>query len=354
MLESARPASRRCSGSSASQPSRRSASSVTAFGADREAQQAGQIGSDRLGEQLRDLPHPRVVRRHRRDAAGGGLRRDHPERLGPGARHREGVRRRHHVGDLVVLQTTADQHRAGGGAGGVDVALGRVRQEPGEDRERRVVVSLQATAPRRDLAGGVEIAPAESVDQRPQPVLEGPEADEEEPRRGGAGGDALAMDQRPGRRQQVDALADQELADEQHPDVAVPPQPAERPASAGPSRPKESSLSSGSSGASAARSPASLASVTEGLFLRMRAEAVDVDPGRPEPGALGQARIRDRLEQRPRRVGGAGEDPGGRVGPLARVGDEAVGVRADGVGDVRAVHLDARSAGPPGRGSPGP
>ena len=103
---------------------------------------------------------------------------------------------------------------------------------------------------------------------------------------------------------------------------------------AGPSRPKLSST--GLRGDPLGQRPHLL----ERLRLGPRAKQPRVDPRRPEPRALGQVGVADGLPEVARGVPGADQEAGGGVGALPRVGDEAIGMRAHRVGEVRAVHLD--------------
>ena len=158
----------------------------------------------------------RVIGGDRGHAAGRGLRGDHPERLGERARHRERVRGGHHVRDLVVLEAASDQDRPRRLPGGFGIARWRLGEEPGEDLEPLRVGALVFTAPLRNLPGPIEVAAPESLHERPEPRFERPEADEQQsrclrPRRA-----SLPVDERPGRGEKVDALVDQELADEEH------------------------------------------------------------------------------------------------------------------------------------------
>src|SRR3954465_4069217 len=105
--------------------------------------------------------------------------------------------RGHHVGNLVVLEATADQHRPGGAASSVRVSLGRIGEERGEDRERLIrrrglwpppMLALETASAGGDRTRGPQSSAPQCVDQAPQPLLKGPEADEQDSRSGRAGG----------------------------------------------------------------------------------------------------------------------------------------------------------------------
>src|SRR5262249_46311611 len=106
--------------------------------------------------------------------------------------------------------------------GRLRVADGGIGQEGGEDRQglirRRclwppLILALVAAASGRDLASGVEVSTAQRVHQLAEAPLEAAEAGEQQPGGGSAVPEALAMDQGPGGRQQVGALADEKLAE---------------------------------------------------------------------------------------------------------------------------------------------
>ena len=89
-----------------------------------------------------------------------------------------------------------------------------------------------------------------------------------------------------------------------------------------------------------ARASASSASPALARGLLERAKARHVDPGRAQPGARRQPRVRDRLPQASGRVARAHEHRGGGREPLAGEAQEALRFGLDGVLEGAAVDLD--------------
>ena len=161
-----------------------------------------------------------------------------------------------------------------------------------------------------------------------------------------------AVDERPGRSQQVDALGDEELADEETRGRRRPPR-----------RRMRRGRRAGRRGPNESPAPVLLGTRGSSARLRRRAErvrllagpeAMHVHAGRAQPRTGAQARIGDRLEE----ASAVWAEPA-RIPPAASVpsrayGTKRVGVRPHRVGDVRAVDLDRETQTRPARGSPAP
>ena len=264
----------------------------------------------------------------------------HSERLGPGARHGEGLGGRHHVGDLVVLEATADQDRTGGVAGGVGVALRRVRQEGGEDRKRLVLIPLETASP-----AATPRAASRSPAPRASTSVRSPSSKAPKPMKRSRGPGAPAARRARWTSGQAAASRSTPLLTRSLPTKSTRGSPSARGHACAARRRDRRARTS--------RRPLPR-DVELGRRGARRAERGRGWPpprdaagsgARRRPG--GPSRVRSRRpgsgtvsKSASRRVGGADQDPGCGIGALARVGDEAVGVRAHRVGDVRAVHLD--------------
>ncbi len=145
-------------------------------------------------------------------------------------------------------------------------------------------------------------------------------------------------DERPGGEQQVAALGDDQLADED-----------------------DARSLGGGVAAEAGRGEVEIAAEAAGVGLleptgerlqlvrgrrsgRERRERLDVHAGRAEPGLLLEAGQVDRLPEALGGVMGADEDGASRLHPLAGVGQEPLGIRDHGVGEGAAVNLGGERA----------
>ena len=176
--------------------------------------------------------------------------------------------------------------------------------------QRRSRAALELAPGLRDRAHGVAVAGGQRVEQRQQAVAEAAEADDHQPRLG---------HERPRRQQQVDPLGDDELADEAHVAVAGEVERAQGVGGdAGVAR--EGALAAGVARSASSRS---ISAATPRGGVVARAELVDVDAGRPQARALGQAVV---LHRRPQRLAGVAraDEHGAGVGQaLPRPGQEA-------------------------------
>src|SRR5436190_7669421 len=103
------------------------------------------------------------------------------------------------------------------------------------------------------------------------------------------------MDQRPGRGEQVHALADQELADEE--DALVSVRPTAESGGDRRSVPAEGIVPLLAAQLLGLEAPGEAVDVLECLGRWMRPEAMDVHTGRADPCPCLQVRIRHRVEQ---------------------------------------------------------
>ena len=233
------------------------------------------------------------------------------------SRRPERRRSRRLAGELGVASGGSGRNAPGGGAG-----------PPPRPR-----------APSRggDLGGGVKVAVGRAPATGPRDSAELAEAGDQQARAG-----VLGVDERPGREQQVGALRDDQLADEDHARALGLGQP-----------------SHGGGGLGGVAVPgASLVRVAVGRWLdggegdgkrlqaarrlgpRDRRERRRVDARRPERDLRVHLGLVDRQPEPLGDVLGADQDPRGRPSALERVGPESLEVREHRVGEVRAVDLD--------------
>ncbi len=145
----------------------------------------------------------------RQHSTGRRLGSDHPERLGERAGHHKRLRPGQQLSDLVVLESPDELNRVGNALGCIEVPIGRIRQECREDRQRLSGTALQRPTELRDLPCIVQVAVIERAQQTTQPLLVLAITRDLQP-------DArlLSSNQRPGCYQQIDALGDDQLPDE--------------------------------------------------------------------------------------------------------------------------------------------
>jgi hypothetical protein len=183
----------------------------------------------RLRERIADLGESGVRRADRQCAARRGLCGDHAEGLRERARYDHRLARRQQIGELLVIQP-AGQHdailqsrRCG------EIALQRISVQPVEEgqqmRQRAGLggLVLQRAPGPRDPLGLLDVAGRQCGTQPLKALAIGAEADDHQPR----GRHALEH-QRPGGQQQVDALADDQLAHERDQTVVGEIQTRER------------------------------------------------------------------------------------------------------------------------------
>ena len=152
----------------------------------------------------------------RQRAAGGGLGGDHAERLGERARHDERLARGQQLRELLVVEPPGEHDALGSARAACEIALARAAPA-GRAGTRAGAGERHASRPRPG-------SPAvERREQALQHLAVGAEADDDEPRVGHA-----LEHERPGREQQVDALADDQLADERDEPLALRVQPLQR------------------------------------------------------------------------------------------------------------------------------
>ena len=145
------------------------------------------------------------------------------------------------------------------------------------------------------------------------------------------------VDERPGGEQQVDALGDDQLADEDHTRPLALREPVDRVGRGG-----------GVAIPARARDPLDELAQARGQRLerdralrrRHRGEEVRIHARRSEPDLGVGGRVVDRLAQALGDVAGADQDPGGAIAGLLRVGPEPVEVGEHGVGEVGAVNRE--------------
>ena len=301
----------------------------------------------------------------RQRAASGSLGGDHPERLREGARHDHRLACRQQLGELLVLEAAAEHDALlAAPRAAVEVARrARRRRElsrkasrwrSGARSARRVLERAPALC---DLARRVEIARRERRTEPLEALAIGAEADDDEARVGHA-----LEHQRPSREQQVDALADDQLADERD----------QRSASGRAARaralPRAVSRAKASVPSPVARSPRGLhgarASARRARARRRRrgrAHAArsarrrrPAGPSRVRRGSSGSSSAAHRLAAVWREPTSTPRAP---REALARERQEALGLGLDGVLERAAVDLDrvrAPRRRARGQGSPGP
>jgi hypothetical protein len=166
--------------------------------------------------------------------------------------------------------------------------------------------ALEPAAARRDVPQLGHVPASEFVDEAVERIPIGAEPDDHEPGRGHP-----FDDERPGREQQVDALGDDQLADEADDPVASRIELAQCLG-----RARLAAPGGGLAGGQLGGEP-----LEPGPRVRGRPEAVHVDARRAQPGALRQRGVFD--EDLPKGLGGvprADEHGGGAANALERVG----------------------------------
>ena len=301
------------------------------------------------GERGRHLGQARVGGRHRQRPRGGRLGGHHPEGLRVGARHDLRLGGGQQGRELVVLEPPGQDHAVREDARGLHVAVARVAGEPVEERGQVAQRAGRAALARPPVLGdgprGAQVAPGqgrhELLERRPPR----PEPDDDQARVGHRG-----EHERPGRRQEVRALGDDELAHERDEAVAIEVQAAERRAGRrGVAR--EARAGRGVLGRRGAQPRGQRGQVRSGLGARPGAELLDVDPGRSQAGARRQRRVVHRRPEALGRVPRPDEHGPGASEPLARGREEALGLGLDRVLERAAVDLDR--VGDIGRERPG-
>jgi hypothetical protein len=211
-------------------------------------------------------------------------------------------------------------------------------QEREQLAERRPRAALELAPGEGDVPRRAEVAGRERLDQALEPLSPRPEADDDQP---GVG--YLPQDERPGGGQELDALGDDELADEG--DVAVVDEVESRERAAGgglvagegrPGRRRAAALGTGAAVAQAGRDRGERGGR---LLAAPRPELVDVDAGRTEPRALRERGIAHRRPQALGGVPGADEHGPGAGEPLPGRRQEALRVGLDRVLQRTAVDL---------------
>ena len=198
--------------------------------------------------------------------------------------------------------------------------------------QRRARPALERAAGLGDRAGGGEVAGSQRGEQALERRPPRAEADDDEARVR-----HLGEHERPRRGEQVDALGDDELADEE--DVAVAPEvePGQRAPGGGLVAREGMVLLDRRGGAQARGERGHLGRRLGG---RAGTELGDVDPGRAEEGAGGERVVAHRRPQALGRVARADEH-GARAGqPLGGRGQEARAIALDRVLERAAVDLD--------------
>ena len=285
-------------------------------------------------------------------AAGGRLGGDHPERLREGARHDQRLARGQQLDQLVVLEAPGEARtrsrerarRARGsaraprrrGSRGTRAGGERLR---GRARECSALAPPRAPCPRSAISPRPSRSPrASAASRRSSAVAVGAEADDHQPRARQA-----LEHERPGGEQQVDALADDQLADERDEPVAVAVEALERLAAA-----------RVVAGEGARLAPAPAARRARRAAARSRARAPHAAAAaRCSRGAKratstpgGPSRVRSRARRRrapptgSRGVARADEHRARARDALAGKAEKALRLGLDGVLERAAVHLD--------------
>ena len=190
---------------------------------DRERGTTPTSGGSAAASWCENLPHPRVVRRDRKRptaASAATIPNASGNVLGITSASASGQQ----LGHLIVLQPPDEFDRPCGSPGSFRIAYRRVRKERRQDRQHLLLPALQPPPESRDLADIVQIPAIESRKQPTQPVLVLPEARNLQSRLR-----MLGLNQGPCRQQEINALGDDQLANEdnERPRVGtVPPRVA--------------------------------------------------------------------------------------------------------------------------------
>ena len=269
-----------------------------------------------------------MVRRHRERPAGRRLGCDHPECLRERARHDLRLGERQQRRQLGVFEAAGQDHALGQRAGGAQVGIVD-RVEEGEQVAQRGARTALGRAPLlRQRSHGAEVARGQCREQPLEGRAVGPEADDHEPRSGLPG-----QHERPRRDEHVDALGDDQLADED--DVAILPTQAAQRRRGGARVAAERGLDR------AGRLVLELVGEHRHARRRVgqRAKLRDVDARRAQARPLRQLVVAHRGPEALRGVARADEHGARRREPLARVGQEALRVALDDVLERTTVDL---------------